>query len=105
MTYTPGPWYVRPEKRRGVVIRFLIVADEDGRAEPVAEVPWPSKNMAANARLISAAPELLEALERLLAETDSERFPPGSSGRESIDAARRAVGKARGANGSPPTDG
>ncbi|HXF73988.1 MAG TPA: hypothetical protein VNO79_15435 [Actinomycetota bacterium] len=81
---------------------FLIVAGRDGRGERVAEVRWPSKNMAANARLISAAPELLEALERLLAPTGSEPYPPPGSA-EAIDAARRAVRKARGANGSPPT--
>ncbi len=56
--HTPGPWYADEEQSviDGIVIPFVHV---DGKK--IAEV-----NTIANARLIAAAPELLEALERLI---------------------------------------
>lgn len=55
--YTPGPWTVRPG--RPVVVRapnagYFIAETFDHRKSP------------ANARLIAAAPDILEALEDLL---------------------------------------
>jgi len=85
--YTEGPWKIFSNSRnewgvfengRKELLAFLV----DGvRAEP-------------NARLMSAAPELLEVLEALLEEADmgevDERTQP------LVDAANAAIQKARG---------
>lgn len=60
--HTPGPWSVRYD--------FVVQAQSfsDGRLVPVAQpygVNTDGTDLFANARLISAAPELLEALARL----------------------------------------
>lgn len=65
--YTPGPWrrIVFRNKREG----FKIVAGERQCAEQVAEVTeiyMDKSRRNANAKLIAAAPELLEACEQLL---------------------------------------
>lgn len=65
MRYTPGPWeitttdYQPPGYPRGI-IKF---AEGPGGNEVIA----PNVNSEANARLIAAAPDLLEALLRLMA--------------------------------------
>lgn len=63
--------------------------------------PWDEENYAANARLIAAAPELLEALEstancleRMLTKHD-EQVRPWT---DSLTKARNAIAKARGEN-------
>ena len=71
-SHTPGPWDVYPGTRAGIDTKdgsFSIVVagyDDDecgiwGRTNAEAE---------ANARLIAAAPDLLEALSELLAEAE-----------------------------------
>ena len=93
-TYTPGPWnvtglYVR-ERNGGLIASILDLWH--GQRTPKAK-----KN--ANARLISAAPELLEALENIVAamETDEEAAPTASwmdNLYASVDAARAIIAKA-----------
>jgi hypothetical protein len=62
-THTPGPW---EKQKRG---RELDICDS-GAGEPMLRRPWQTcKNAKANARLIAAAPDLLEALRGLLRET------------------------------------
>lgn len=64
--HTAGPWIVSPFCAR-VLERRL---GRDGDFLPIAEMLWPTDERSeaetyANARLIAAAPELLEALERV----------------------------------------
>src|SRR5689334_13577263 len=59
--HTPGPWRVRAQSGE-----IEIVADPEGRFSPECLVRIKGqRNAAANAALIAAAPDLLEALERL----------------------------------------
>lgn len=57
--HTPGPWHVVPEN--------LSVRDEGSQfvAACLSMEPGQTEQDVANARLISAAPELLEALRKL----------------------------------------
>jgi len=91
MTHTPGPWYVSLTPDRDeegwvgpeVYDRDLgVFAVLDGEPETIAQ-PWSE----ADARLIAAAPEMLEALERILAEGLTE---------ETRAVAEDALRKARG---------
>ena len=62
MKHTPGPWVVDPAVRQGFTVYapkegFIVgTQDEEGRYGAIESE--------ANARLIAAAPELLDALER-----------------------------------------
>jgi hypothetical protein len=61
--HTPGPWAVHP-------VRARVDAFNSGDALPVCELLWPTderteEETEANAALIAAAPDLLEALQRL----------------------------------------
>lgn len=91
--FTPGPWQVNhsdPEQ----------VCDSDGEGRgcaPIAVMAGPQKGRRANARLIAAAPDLLEALRRLLeiireegciAEHDARMY--------SLEAAEAAIAAATG---------
>lgn len=92
--HTPGPWGARPtDPSEAVDFWWLVSRDNrdigaiNGSAtDPVAQ---------ANARLIAAAPDLLEALVGLLAVTDYIDKPTGKIGRAKRDAARAAISKAK----------
>jgi hypothetical protein len=59
--HTPGPWTIRQENQRGIYGNILI---QDSNSHTIAElVPSNRRRGKADARLIAAAPELLEALE------------------------------------------
>jgi hypothetical protein len=63
MSHTPGPWFVIPHNQGG----GFEIGDKptvDTANVLCTRFEWPEKSaeMAANARLIAAAPELLEAL-------------------------------------------
>jgi hypothetical protein len=82
-SYTPGPWIVSP--RGGVV---LAKADECGCIATMHKHPLSNNSeQEANARLIAAAPELLEALKAFLTE-DSAGFPASNM---QVDWQARAV--------------
>jgi hypothetical protein len=86
MAHTPGPWYTGIDEDCHMVYSgdADVVADtlrDDGDAETES----------ANATLISAAPELLAALEILLLE-----FETSQPSRKSWIAARKAISKAKG---------
>ena len=59
MNYTPGPWKVSRKAPSNVVAKDLIVAYCQGHEK--TETGYTMKDAEANARLIAAAPELLEA--------------------------------------------
>jgi hypothetical protein len=91
--HTPGPWEVKPYAwQRGNVSVF---APKFGRAPygacvaytPCSDGVGGAEGALANARLIAAAPELLEALKRLLTDED---YPQAER------VARAAIAKATG---------
>lgn len=84
MSHTPGPWYVED----GFVWR-----DNETIADPHCSLLFDSEEMEDNARLIAAAPDLLAALESLLAvcveELDDKRTPEMRQARNAIAKAKR----------------
>lgn len=63
--YTPGPWVVLDEHPAGVKDRSVMAVDQDGHHYYVATVHDTASHdgcWAADARLVAASPELLEAL-------------------------------------------
>lgn len=103
MTHTPGPWTVG-ERLHGSDVRV------DANGGPVAQVrghvyvgSTPTRRpVNANARLIAASPELLEALEEVMRECVTVGgFPERGKGRTdaqqvAYDKARAAIDKAKG---------
>lgn len=85
MNYTPGPWR-RHRDRTGRVSKI------EGRGRRVCTFQPSDSNTEANASLIAAAPELLEALNRLefQSELSLESADPARV------AARKAIAKASG---------
>lgn len=86
-THTPGPWTHHPEDN--------IITDASGRRL----IEWQARSVSvsveerdANARLIAAAPELLEALAALIGCIDHGSDNPTLK----LDAARAAIAKATG---------
>lgn len=90
--FTPGPWHTKREGFSTVYVEARIgggMIQEVAACGPTAEG---SEQQEANARLISAAPELLESLDfcaRVLNELRMEG--------PALDAARAAIYKATGA--------
>ena len=84
--HTPGPWVFRQED--GV---RTIFADGKSMMGDAVYYPWCPEN-AADWRLIAAAPELLEALERLMVECDLV----SDNALEAYTKARAAIAKATG---------
>ena len=74
--HTPGPWVVR--RAEGSETLDQICTDE---SEPwiIADVSGPERALPveANARLIAAAPDLLEALQELFEDAVTYDFPSG----------------------------
>lgn len=100
--HTPGPWVVKPEKEDDTYLR--IRGQALGHRFKIAKVLCPAnedfeqlisewRETQANARLIAAAPDLLEALQLCLA-----RLEPAMTELEfeAVDAARAAIAKATG---------
>jgi hypothetical protein len=100
-SYTPGPWCVRdlPTGQR------YIGPAQDGGAPSVAlvlaRVNVPDERLAADARLVAAAPELLQALLNLVGTMCAADGSDMDADRDAIDAnvrdARSAIAKATGA--------
>jgi hypothetical protein len=95
--HTPGPWFVDEDDRPGMEwnrhiysgpqLAVCFMAHSDGKA--------PERD-AANARLIAAAPDLLEALQEVMFVMDMalcvEMLPPGADG--PVAKARAAIAAA-----------
>lgn len=91
--HTPGPWHVVKTCDPSALWHLAICglrSTTDTRTTTIAMI----RDSEANARLIAAAPELLEALEALVVQEDwhGEDVPPESP----IGKARAAIAKARG---------
>ena len=112
MSYTPGPWMLgRSGNLTNQGQRPIVSADEDGlrialvdlQSETVRKNAWQADDpeREANAALIAAAPELLEALEKIYDLADLEPDAPDDSKREALAdisiEARAAIAKARNA--------
>ena len=78
--HTPGPWVVSDLVRQSVEIGASVVRLPIG------------KHDAADARLIAAAPDLLEALEAMVEDVDNNA--PGTF--SGVQKARTAIAKAKG---------
>ncbi len=82
--HTPGPWQIESGGARLINTQAHVISASDGLG-PVAY------STGSNARLIAAAPDLLEALQRMVAAWGSG-FDEGDS--PSLDKARAAIAKA-----------
>ncbi|MGA4640578.1 hypothetical protein ACQKC8_12485 [Stutzerimonas stutzeri] len=109
--YTPGPWEVvggHVYTKLGAVNRAGSRAHETDGWNIASINPWactnadgededmPVTEVMANAQLIAAAPDLLEALEMIVAEADSYTARTGKPIYNWLDQARAAIAKARG---------
>lgn len=104
--HTPGPWQARGSHKCddfGIVVQndaaeggWMVVAEcfSDLRRSGERAV----EEAAANARLIAAAPDLLDALERLSAQCDRLRMP-GQPMSDAEKNAHAAIAKATGQKG------
>ena len=86
MKHTPGPWRLDEGQSSRV---YLI----DGKDGAVGELVFAETRNPADARLIAAAPELLEALQELM---DDDAPWDGMRWADACDKARAAIAKARG---------
>ena len=99
--FTPGPWHYEPGDHEDTFVIYGPNSEVWRVAETYAYQTEP-KASEANARLITAAPDLLAALENLLSETVSVLTTNFANPRHdmiedvpSIKAARVAIAKAR----------
>ncbi|MBW9247136.1 hypothetical protein [Pseudomonas paracarnis] len=94
MKHTPGPWYVQDDHGK----RWI---ETEGNDDTIAEIHrrkrkgsvYSCEEAGANADLIAAAPDLLTALQGLLAAYED----PGNTGStqdDKVQAARNAISKA-----------
>jgi hypothetical protein len=92
--HTPGTWAVSTFD--GPEGYGEIVADGFLRVCSVPFWPCASDEMEANARLVAAAPELLEALKWAIGQVEDDLDPDHQA---AMDAARAAIAKAEGGGG------
>lgn len=88
--FTPGPWVVELADDAYCIANVgnLVIMPCGGKVK--------HDNAEADARLIAAAPDLLEALEMIVAEADSYTARTGKPVYNWLDQARAAIAKARG---------
>ena len=91
--YTQGPWNANFTRFSGWVVGFHITDPKHGSLRPICEAydkmgAMNPDEIAANARLISAAPELLEALKWAVDNPNDDAYW--------IEQARAAIAKATG---------
>ena len=89
--HTPGPWTILPNTPH--FVRAMHPAEG---MQPVATVYHFDGELAANARLRAAAPELLEALEAVLPDLEHYVATHGPGPDKRLAIARAAIAKARG---------
>lgn len=91
MSFTPGPWAIELESESNSIVNRNF----DGDEWCIAEVYRLSEIDLANARLIAAAPELLEALEALTGQLEKHGFA-GEWFSTQMAGAKAVIAKARG---------
>jgi hypothetical protein len=94
--HTPAPWRIEPEEHAAVILCDAFVVADVYYEAGVSAGASTKEEALANAHLISAAPDLLEALER--AENALNWFinDEGECDIEALDTARAAIAKAKG---------
>jgi hypothetical protein len=95
--HTPGPWEVEDITSQGAMVYRRIKTSKDEPVGSVSAYKLSKKRDAeaeANARLIAAAPELLEALEMMIA--DFGDYPASKRPCLAFDLARAAIARATG---------
>ena len=99
--HTPGPWTVERRWSNGceIIPRIRCAPDEDRGCGWIADVigaPYlDHKSTLPNARLIAAAPDLLEALQQCLTDIESQEYTHGrcfGAGNVARDAIEKATG-------------
>ena len=99
--FTKGPWNANFTRFSGWVVGFHITDPEHGSLRPICEAydktgAMNPNEIAANARLIAAAPELLELLERAVGRLEIAHRNGDSIMKEWVIDARAAILKATG---------
>jgi hypothetical protein len=94
MKHTPGPWKINRHGYESLYACHEFVEGDSGIGVCGIWHPESHREQDANARLIAAAPELLEALKQVVAWMDA----PGDSafGDAQLQTARDAISKATG---------
>ena len=89
--HTPGPWKTWKSELPIDRSRITCVYQEESRTiiVDIPHIPWPREEADANAHLIAAAPDLLEACENL--ENDDSAIP-----KYAWDMIQAAIAKAHG---------
>ena len=95
MMHTPGPWTVDPKTLA------VYAPDRHGHASAVrvaecGRTLLPTAEIAANAALVAAAPDLLAALQALVGEADLGEIDNEDNARLLLDWARAAIARATG---------
>ena len=96
--HTPGPWRVERQNPSPTTGEWMIAGTKPGYLAEVRDCG--SRDVQANARLIAAAPDLLAALQALVAELDGPGKPYSSDSYAPphfIETAKAAIAKATGA--------
>lgn len=95
--HTPGPWAICTDKPE-FAKTYDLAQDTDCPSEVLATIRLYGNDETrwANARLIAAAPELLQALEHALERLEASQPTVGTATWEVIKEARAAIAKANG---------
>lgn len=97
MKHTPGPW-ILDKHQNGYSIR----ADSNGRFVAAIQGAYSNadKELECDAKLIAAAPEMLEALEKsldsMIYAANLLQVPNNSTFKENLNAMKLAINKAKG---------
>ena len=96
--HTPGPWVVQHEGSQTIIVSRTAQESDSGGPTVSYIYNHESRQSKANARLISAAPELLEALQLALATLNRVHPPtsPFDSTQGTRDVINAAITKAKG---------
>lgn len=86
--HTPGPWSIQRQNPSPTTGEWMVAGKSPGYLAEVRDCG--SGPVEANARLIAAAPDLLEALEALITAVDASMYGMA------IHNARAAIAKAKG---------
>ena len=95
--HTKGPWFVVDGTYTTIPIRSNVgTICMIQRHRKVRTLGIPMSEKEANARLIAAAPELLEALEKFRGHMERDDFATGDNPSDCYELARAAIAKATG---------
>ena len=101
--HTPAPWFVRTLERNGEILNCFVAAKDVNGFAYDAEIMGDDEyhdgieRKLADARLIAAAPDLLEALKNLCDQLPSNPIPLSTYfAKDELLAARAALAKAQG---------